>query len=296
MAILGVQFDKMRVTPAMDGFKDESLAGSGEFISWHVGIPFASGMNVQIPAGGYVIRGRHIRVIDPVLVPIPANFTGYVVLTVDLTKSNDSSGNPVYDNYSVTNNQVYFRAIVPGDRRAEDINNGGKVFDSIMCAVTSNATSITLVDYQNTTIYRTPNASDVRSLATKNDRVYEKIALNSTTVGNKYSNCNVTLRRHGRICFAKMNFKPVTTLAWEQLLDINNFPGYRPDGGDYGGILNEMSYNTEPGGAYIAGTTLRVMHVGRTDVGATTYSGVVTYVTNDDFPSDDNIVAGYTWI
>lgn len=293
MAILGVQFDKMRVTPAMDGFKDEALAGSGEFASWRVGVPFASGMNVQIPAGGYVIRGRHIRVTDPVLVPIPANWSGYVVLTIDLTKSNDSSGNPVYDNYSVTNNQVYFRTILTTDLRAEDINAGGQVWDDVMCYVTSNATSITTVNYQDTNIYKAPNPGDIHRISVQNDRVYEKIALNNTNVGGKYQNCNVTLRRNGRICFAKMNFKPFTTLAWEQLLDIGNFPGYRPDGGDYSGILNEMSYNTEPGGAYIAGTTLRIMHVGRTDVQLTNYSGVVTYVTNDDFPADSDIVSGY---
>ena len=222
----------------MDGNKDEAITGLGvgAFISWRTGYPAVSGMNVQIPAGGYVIRGRYIRVTEPVVVPIPANFAGVVVLTVDLTKSNDSSGNPVYDNYSVTNNQVYFRAILPGDVRTEDINNGGQVFDSIMCNVTSNATSVTKVDYQSTIIYGTPSPADARRLTVKNDRVYEKIALNNAVVGNKYSNCNITLRRIGRICFAKINFKPVTTLAWEQLLDIGNFPGYRPDGGDYAGI------------------------------------------------------------
>lgn len=293
MAILGVQFDKMRVTPAMDGFKDEALAGSGEFISWHVGYPVADGMNVRIPAGGYVIRGRHVRVVDPVMVPIPANFVGFVVLTIDLTKSNDSSGNPVYDNYSVTNNQIYFRAILPGNVRNEDINAGGQVWDSVMCAVTSNATSITEVNYQDTTVYKTPNPGDIRRVTVKNDRVYAKQAMFDVTVVNKYRQFGLLLKRQGRRVTAQVNIKTVTTLAWEQLAELSNYPGYKPDGGDYSGILNEMSYNTEPGGLYIASTSLRMMHVGRTDVKECNYSGAITYFTNDDFPSDSDIVTGW---
>lgn len=293
MAILGVQFDKMRVTPAMDGFKDEALAGSGEFISWHVGYPVADGMNVRIPAGGYVIRGRHVRVVDPVMVPIPANFVGFVVLTIDLTKSNDSSGNPVYDNYSVTNNQIYFRAILPGNVRNEDINAGGQVWDSVMCAVTSNATSITEVNYQDTTVYKTPNPGDIRRVTVKNDRVYAKQAMFDVTVVNKYRQFGLLLKRQGSRVTAQVNMKTVTTLAWEQLAELSNYPGYKPDGGDYSGILNEMSYNTEPGGLYIAGTSLRMMHVGRTDVKECNYSGAITYFTNDDFPSDSDIVTGW---
>ena len=296
MTILGVQFDKMRVTPAMDGFKDEALLGSGELVSWRVGDPVANGMNVQVPAGGYVIRGRHIRIVDPVQVPVPANFQGFVVLTIDLTKSNDSTGNPVYDNYSVTNNQVYLRAVKPEDVRSEDINAGGKIWDSKICSVTSNATSITNVDFSGTYLMNTPGPGKTRGMAIQNDRIYAKQAMFDVTVSNKYRQFSLLLKRQGRRVTAQVNMKTVTTLAWETLAELSNYPGYRPDGGDYGGILNEMSYNTEPGGLYIASTALRIMHVGRTDVKECNYSGAITYFTNDDFPPDADIVLGNKFI
>lgn len=293
MAILGVQFDKMRVTPAMDGLKDESLVGSGHFISWQAGKPSAKGMNVEIPAGGYVLRGRHIRITDPVLVPIPANFSGAVVLTIDLTKSNDSTGNPAYDNYSVTNNQVYLRAIKSSDVREEDINAGGKIWDSVLCFVHSTASAIDMVNYADTIIASVPSPLQVRAMATKDNRVYTKQAMRDVTSSNKYRQFSLLLKRQGRRVTAQVNMKTVTTLAWEQLAELSNYPGYKPDGGDYSGMLNEMSYNTEPGGLYIASTSLRMMHVGRTDVKECTYSGAITYFTNDDYPDDTDITQGF---
>lgn len=296
MSFVGVQFDKMRVTPAYDGMTLESIIGTPAVKVWG-GVPtIGTGLTVTIPPSAFFIRGRHIRLNDFETVHVPANFTGSIVITVDLTKTNDSSGNPVYDNYSVTNNQVYFRAIATNNIRTEDVNAGGKVYDLEIASVTTSATAITSLVNSKTRIMNTPQLAQFRARTIASQRTYEKIALNNVTVGNKYSNCNVTLRRCGNICFAKINFRPVTTLAWEQLLDINKFNGYRPDGGDYGGILNEMSYNTDSGGAYIAGTNLRIMHVGRTDVKQTTYSGVVTYVTADDYPNDADIVQGFKMI
>lgn len=290
--MIGTPYDKIRVTPSMDGRMNEIMAGYGPWKVWGLTVEI-NGLTAKINGGELYAKGRYVKVDAAIPVSVPANWTGNIVITIDLTKSNDSTGNPVYDNYSVTINQIYARCVADKDLRADDINLSGGVFDVPIARVTTNGTTITNVDYSNLKLTDSPNPGDIRWMATISNRVYEKIALKNVTVRNKYNDCNVTLRRNGRICFAKINFKPVTTLAWEQLLDINGFPGYRPDGGDYGGILNEMTYNTEPGGAYIAGTTLRVMHVGRTDVGSTTYSGVITYVTNDDLPPISDLISGH---
>lgn len=291
--LIGVNFDKMRVTPALDSSIYMGLAGSPVIRLWGCDLHW-SNLTLSIDPGAMIVQGRYIRIQgQQISTTFPANFTGWFVLTIDLTKSNDSTGNPVYDNYSVENNQIYFRYILDGDRRYEDTSLDGKVFDMSIAYCVTDATKFTTVEMSAGVFFNSPNPADIRVRAAANDRVYEKIALNNVTVGNKYNNCNITLRRHGRICFAKINFKAVTTLAWEQLLDIGNFPGYRPDGWDYGGILNEMSYNTVAGGAYIGGTALRVMHVGRPDVAQTTYSGAITYMTNDDYPNDADIISGF---
>lgn len=292
MAIIGAQFDKMRVTPSLDARANQLMTGA-DTIGWGFSVS-ATGLTAIVNGGECVVKGRYFRVDGQESVNVPANWTGNICITIDLTKSNDSSGNPVYDNYSVKNNQIYVRCVTDKNLRSDDLNISGGVYDLVVAKVVSNATTLTTIDCSNVPISLTPNPNYIRSMTIRNDRVYEKIALDNATVENKYSDCHITLRRHGRICFAKIYFKSVTTLAWEQLLDINKFPGYRPDGGDYSGILNEVSYNSVPGGAYIAGatSTLTVMHVGRPDVGFTTYSGVVTYMTNDDYPNDADIISG----
>lgn len=292
MTILGVQFDKMRVTPAYDAVSYESIFGTDAGKIWG-GVERFSGLNVTIPISGYIIHGRHIRIISDEVVTVPTNSSGSIVITVDLTKSNDSNGNPVYDNYSVTNNQVYARAIATSNIRHEDTNFGGKVYDLEICQYVSNATKITSLTHANARIMNTPTPWQYRAMNINNDRTYAKQAMFDVTVVNKYRQFNMMLKRQGRRVTAQVNMKTVTTLAWEQLAELSNYPGYRPDGGDYSGMLNEMSYNTEPGGLYIANTSLRMMHIGRTDVKECNYSGAITYFTNDDFPNDADTTMGW---
>ena len=217
---------------------------------------------------------------------VPTNSSGSIVITIDLTKSNDSSGNPVYDNYSVTNNQVYSRAIATANIRKEDLNFGGKVYDLEICQYVSDATKITSITHKDARIMNIPTPSQYRAMNINNDRTYAKQALWDVTVSNKYRQFSLLLKRQGRRVTAQVNIKTVTTLAWEQLAELSNYP-------DYGGILNEMSYNTEPGGLYIATTSLRMMHIGRTDVTECNYSGAITYFTNDDFPPDSDTTMGW---
>lgn len=291
MTILGTPFDKMRVTPGLDARVSEILLGTSINGLWGLNVS-TTGLNAVVNPGECMVKGRYIKVVDPETVTVPANWTGNICITIDLTKSNDSSGNPVYDNYSVTNNQIYARCVTDANLRSDDINISGGVFDLVVAKVVSNATAITSTDTTNVPIPLTPNAPYIRDMTVKNDRVYAKQALWDVTVSNKYRQFGLLLKRQGRRVTAQVNMKTVTTLAWEQLAELSNYPGYRPDGGDYGGILNEMSYNTEPGGLYIATTSLRMMHVGRTDVQECNYSGAITYFTNDDYPPDSDIVSG----
>lgn len=294
MTYVGTPFDKMRVTPSLDARVAEMLSGTDVLGLWGLTVS-ATGLTAIVHGGECMIKGRYVRVTEQEPVNVPANWTGNICITIDLTKNNDSSGNPVYDNYSVTNNQIYTRCVTDANLRSDDININGGVYDLVVAKVVSNATTLTTVDYNNVPTVLKPNAAYIRSLAVKNDRVYAKQAMFDVTVGNKYRQFALLLKRQGRMVTAQVNMKTVTTLAWEQLAELANYPGYKPDGGDYGGILNEMSYNTEPGGLYIATTSLRMMHVGRTDVKECNYSGAITYFTNDDFPPDADIVSGYKW-
>ena len=292
MAIIGVQFDKMRVTPILDAATNVALAGTTVLPHWGLALSH-DGLTITVGVGAVFVHGRYIRITSPITISVPANYTGWFVLTVDLTKNNDSSGNPVYDNYSVTNNQVYLRYIADNDRRYEDLNWSGNIYDLSFLYFVTDGTSITTFNTDVGLLTSLPNVANVRQMSIINDRVYTKQALWDVTSSNKYRQFSLLLKRQGRRVTAQVNMKTVTTLAWEQLAELSNYPGYKPDGGDYSGMLNEMSYNTEPGGLYIGTTSLRMMHVGRTDVKECNYSGAITYFTNDDFPPDSDITSGY---
>lgn len=291
--LIGATFDKMRVTPTLDSNIYLGLAGSDIIRLWGCDLHW-NGLTLSIDQGAMLIKGRYIRIQgQSIPTTFPANFTGWFVLTIDLTKSNDSTGNPVYDNYSVSNNQVYFRYILDKDRRNEDITWAGKVYDLPIASCATDGTKFTKVEMKDGWLFNSPSPVDIRQMITKDDRVYAKQAMLDVTSSNKYHQFSLLLKRQGRRVTAQVNMKTVTTLAWEQLAELSNYPGYKPDGGDYSGMLNEMSYNTEPGGLYIGTTSLCMMHVGRTDVKECNYSGAITYFTNDDFPSDSDITSGY---
>ena len=292
MTYVGTPFDKMRVTPSLDARVSEKLSGTDVIPIWGLTVS-STGLNAVVNSGECVIMGRYVRITEQEPVNVPANWTGNICITIDLTKNNESSGNPVYDNYSVTNNQIYTRCVTDENLRKDDININGGVFDLVIATVVTDATAIKTIDSKNTPLALTPGIRDIRVLAEKNDRIYSKQAAFDVTAANKYRQLSIVLERQGSLVIAKIDLKTVTTLAWENLLSLSGFPGYRPDNNNYSGAIIDHSYNSEVGGIYVDNSVISLLHVGRTDVKECNYRGSVAYYTNDDFPSDEDIISGF---
>ena len=70
-----------------------------------------SGLKVTIASGWAIIQGRIVYINDTVSLTVPANYTGYLVLEVDLSKINTVTGAPTEESYAVVNNQVSLKLV-----------------------------------------------------------------------------------------------------------------------------------------------------------------------------------------
>lgn len=102
----------------------------------------SSGLTVKVAAGAAIIQGRMVVVRQEEAVTVPANASGFISLTVDLTQQVvPGTALPETEDYEWTNNQVkleYVTQLVRGD-----LNNGDKVYNLPLCSVTSTGSSVT---------------------------------------------------------------------------------------------------------------------------------------------------------
>lgn len=146
MTIEGTTFDLMRVTPADDALLYDGLAGNKNRVIQY-GSKFAmttSGLNVYVDTGAAVIEGRLIRVTAQERIAIPANSSGYLVLTIDLTQVNSFVGTPGSTNYVPTNNQVRLETV--SSLVQQDLHSNGKLYTFALAQYSSTASAVTLVD------------------------------------------------------------------------------------------------------------------------------------------------------
>ncbi|WP_439424821.1 hypothetical protein ACKP2L_05265 [Oenococcus alcoholitolerans] len=104
------------------------------------------GLTATVDTGQALICGRLVEVTSPESLTIPANSSGYICIVVDLSKTNDVSGNAGDPDYSVNVNQVYVSAVTQAYVQQDDLNNGGVIYCFPLTAFSSTATSATLND------------------------------------------------------------------------------------------------------------------------------------------------------
>lgn len=156
--ITGYTFDKMRVTPAADSLMYHHLdMKRDKWIQGYKGniTPRASGLNVIIDTGAAIIKGRLVEILEPITLSIPANTMGFIVIEIDLTKTNTATGTPGSADYTPVNNQVtlkYVDAMVQ-----QDITNGGQIYQYPIAGYSSNGSSVTLYNAE-TNRYRLKQA------------------------------------------------------------------------------------------------------------------------------------------
>lgn len=143
--ITGYTFDKMRVTPAADSIMYNTLTKNRDiWINKYKGNlrPTASGLNVVVDTGAAIVKGRLVEVLEPITLSIPANTMGFIVIEIDLTKTNTATGTPGSADYTPVNNQVslkYVDAMVQ-----QDITNGGQIYQYPLAGYSSTGSAVTL--------------------------------------------------------------------------------------------------------------------------------------------------------
>ena len=142
----GYQFDRERVSPQADALVNHYMGTGriGVIPEYAKGMKVSSsGRDLTISNGLCVIYGRAIEVVQPEIVNIPPNSTGYLAVTVDLSQINDSSGTVGMSGYSVMNNQIRTEFIT--ELIQDDLLNGGILYTLNLGAVSSTLTTLNFV-------------------------------------------------------------------------------------------------------------------------------------------------------
>lgn len=160
--ITGYTFDKMRVTPAADSLMYHHLNLKRD--RWIQGYknnlkPTASGLNVIIDTGAAIVHGRLVEILEPITLSIPANTAGFIVIEVDLTKTNTSTGTPGGSDYTPINNQVTLKYV--DVMVQQDITDSGQIYHYPVVGYSSNGSSVTLYNAETNRYKLKPAASGV---------------------------------------------------------------------------------------------------------------------------------------
>lgn len=144
------QSDRVPVYPGNDASLFSAIT-NGQSVILPRGNNFnitVNGLVATIGTGQAVIQGRLIEITQPETLTLPANSSGYIAIVVDLTKTNDVSGEIGTPSYSVKVNQVYLAAVT-GTLTQDDLNNGGFVNEMAIAKFTTTTTTATATVQQN---------------------------------------------------------------------------------------------------------------------------------------------------
>lgn len=140
----GFQFDKMQAYPTTDASLFSYLAGDRSFIIPNRGNELnvtTSELNITVNTGEALILGRQIKITEPMVLTVGANQSGYLVIEIDLSKANTSTGTPGQPDYEPINNQLSLKFV--NNLTQDNINDGGLIYQFNLGTVSSTSNSIT---------------------------------------------------------------------------------------------------------------------------------------------------------
>ena len=142
MTLQGYQFDKAKVTPEADAQLYSYLAQGLDNKVIKGMTATASGLNLYIEPGKVLVQGRFVEVTQQHQLSAQANTSGYVVITIDLTQTNTSTGTPGTANYEPVNNQLRLEIVESLNR--QDLGSGGVIYTLPLYSYTTTGTSVVL--------------------------------------------------------------------------------------------------------------------------------------------------------
>lgn len=140
----GFQFDKMQAYPTTDASLFSYFAGDRSFIIPNRGNELnvtTSELNITVDTGEALILGRQIKITEPMVLTVGANQSGYLVIEIDLSKANTSTGTPGQPDYEPINNQLSLKFV--NNLTQDNINDGGLIYQFNLGTVSSTSNSIT---------------------------------------------------------------------------------------------------------------------------------------------------------
>lgn len=211
-------FDAVKTTAKQFSKITNSLANNSSRILKGYGAEFsatASGLTVTIASGWAVVQGRYVYIENTKEMTIPANYTGFIAVEIDLSESNVGLGSPDGSDYTFTNNQVDIVLVtnpVNGNILANDT-----LTHFVLYNVTSNSTTATL----------TKNSTATRSFITKEINVGYGLKATATRLGDLVTlsvNSNQTISMgNGYLKLSEvipLGFRPIVDVTMDMKITI----------------------------------------------------------------------------
>ncbi len=142
MTLQGYQFDKAKVTPEADAQLYSYLAQGSDNKVISGLTATATGLNVYVASGKALAQGRLVEVTQQHQLTAQANKTGYICITIDLTKNNTSTGTPGTSGYSPVNNQLRLELVDVLNQQG--LNSGGLIYTFPLYSYVSTGATVTL--------------------------------------------------------------------------------------------------------------------------------------------------------
>lgn len=173
----GYQFDKMQVYPTSDASLYSFIGDERNVIIPNRGNEMkvtTNELSLTVDTGEALIQGRLVKITEPMSITVGANVNGYLVIEIDLSKANTSSGTPGQPDYAAVNNQLSLKFVT--QLTQDNINNDGLLYHFNLGSVSSTTSAATFMKSEKTNaLYQTllfegavaPNENEVVTLSEK---------------------------------------------------------------------------------------------------------------------------------
>jgi hypothetical protein len=143
LAITGYTFDRAKVTSQSDASlygllfnnKNRILPNRGNNLN-----VTTIGLTCQVNTGQALIYGRLIEITSTENIAVPANTTGYICITIDLSQKNTSTGTPGQSDYSFVLGQLKTEFVTTLVQ--QDLFNGGSIYNFNLGKVSSTSSEV----------------------------------------------------------------------------------------------------------------------------------------------------------
>jgi len=148
MAIKGYQFDRETPTPLSDALLYNALTRGHSRVIEDYGDAFECvatwSRDITIGTGFAIMAGRAVEVNTSEIMTVPSGFKGYVCISIDLSRVNQSTGSVGTPSYLPINNQLSFE--LKEEPVQEDISNGGELFDLPLWLIDGTGANVIVVE------------------------------------------------------------------------------------------------------------------------------------------------------